>query len=311
MLHKKLLTLLFCVIGIAAIDQKKQVCFTYDDLPVVGYVLLDSIEMHTLTEKLIRSIKQNNIPAVGFVNEGKLFRNGVEVPYQVAMLKLWPANQLELGNHTYSHPDYNQTTFTTFAAGILNGEKVTRRLLNESGLTLRYFRHPFLHMGDSKEKADSLNNFLAEHDYTIAPVTIDNDDYLFALAYARAASKKDIKLMKQIGADYITYMEKKVLYFEQQSEKLFGRTISQILLLHGSQINADYTDALAKMFIRNGYSFISMEDALKDQAYTTEISVFGKWGISWLDRWALSAGKTKDFFKDEPATPAHIVEMAR
>jgi hypothetical protein len=118
-------------------------------------------------------------------------------------------------------------------------------------------------------------------------------------------------MMTQIAVDYLDYMEKKVLYFEQQSQRLFARNISQILLLHANQLNADCTDELAKMFIRNGYSFISLEDALKDPAYNTEISVFGNWGISWIDRWALSAGKKGDFFKDEPPTPGYITQMAR
>jgi hypothetical protein len=45
---------------------------------------------------------------------------------------------------------------------------------------------------------------------------------------------------------------------------------------------------------------------LQDEAYQTPITVYGKWGISWIDRWALSQGKKGDFFKGDPETPAYI-----
>jgi hypothetical protein len=53
-----------------------------------------------------------------------------------------------------------------------------------------------------------------------------------------------------------------------------------------------------------------MDDALSDSAYQTPVTVFGKWGISWVDRWALSSGKKGEFFKDDPATPEYISKLA-
>jgi len=183
-------------------------------------------------------------------------------------------------------------------------------LLHEKGKLLRYFRHPFLHVGATKAKADSLDAFLKEHHYTVAPVTIDNEDYLFALAYHRAYSQKDTALMKQIGADFISYLESKLKYYERQSVALFGREIPQILLLHASLLNSECVNALALMFSKNGYSFVTIDKALEDPAYRSEITVYGKWGISWIDKWALSQGKKGEFFKGEPETPEYIKKLS-
>ena len=260
-------------------------------------------------DKLVRSIKRNKICAIGFVNESKLYHNGID-QFQVRLLKTWVNNDLDLGNHTFSHPDYNSVSFNDFYKDILAGETISNELLGARGKSISYFRHPFLHVGDTKVKADSLSDFLASHGYRVAPVTIDNEDYLFALAYKRAKVKNDPNLMAKIGKDYVTYMEKKVRYFEIQANRLFGRNIKQILLLHASLLNSDYVDSLAKMLRRNNYDFVSMDKALKDETYQTEISVYGKWGISWIDRWALSQRKKSDFFKDEPATPEYIKKLA-
>lgn len=308
---RNILALFFVLPAMIAFAQKKQVCFTYDDLPVVSYGMNDSSFQKALTAKLIGSLKSNNIPAIGFVNETKLYDASGKIHFQVEMLRSWVDNGLTLGNHTFSHPDYNNLSFSDFTRDILRGEKVTRLILESTGSTIKYFRHPFLHTGHSKAKADSLDRFLQEHGYTTAPVTIDNEDYLFALAYKRAKVSGDPELMKRIGTDYVDYMEKKLKYFEKQAHALFGRDIKHILLLHASLLNADYTDSLAAMYRKNNYDFITIEKALEDSAYETDVTVFGKWGISWIDRWALSQGKKGDFFRDEPATPEYIVKMAQ
>ena len=144
----------------------------------------------------------------------------------------------------------------------------------------------------------------------MAPVTIDNEDYLFALAYKRTKQKNDTVLLNKIGLDYIAYMEKKLHYFEMQSNNLFGRNIIKILLLHTSLLNSDYLDSLISIYKTRKYIFVSTDDALKDPAYNTEITVFGNWGISWIDKWALSAGKKGEFFKEDPPTPDYIKRLA-
>lgn len=297
-------------LGFSSFCQKNQLCFSFDDLPVVNYGMKDSCFQKNLMNKLINSLKKNEIPAIGFVNEKKLYNENALNLLQLELLKSWIDSGLELGNHTYSHPDYNSVSFQNFTADIMKGESISKKLLTDKGKSIRYFRHPFLHVGNSMEKADSLSDFLLEHDYKLAPVTIDNDDYLFALAYKRALDKQDSILMATIGHDYVNYMEKKIKYFEKQAYELFGRNMKHILLLHASLINSDYMDSLAIMYKRNNYQFVNMDKALEDGLYLTEITVYGNWGISWIDRWALSMGKKGDFFKDDPPTPGYIKKMA-
>jgi peptidoglycan/xylan/chitin deacetylase (PgdA/CDA1 family) len=303
-----LVTLLFS--ALLSSGQQKQVCFSFDDLPVVNYGITDSVFQKNLMGKLILSLKTYKIPAIGFVNEKKIYDKDGIIQYQVDLLKHWADNGLELGNHTYAHVDYNSTTFNEYSSDILKGETITKEILNTHGRSIRYFRHPYLHVGNTKAKADSLSSFLVNQGYHVAPVTIDNEDYLFALAYKRAMEKKDAGLMRQIGHDYIHYMEMKLIYFEKEAYRLFGRNINQILLVHASSLNADYIDSLAIMFQKNNYAFVNMDKALEDDVYKTDITVFGNWGISWIDKWALSQGKKGSFFKDEPTTPDYIKKLS-
>ncbi|MTI20205.1 hypothetical protein E1176_04160 [Fulvivirga sp. RKSG066] len=147
---------------------------------------------------------------------------------------------------------------------------------------------------------------MAEHNYIEAPVTIDNAEYLFARAYAIAHIKNQPKRMEKLGNTYIAYMADVVEHYERKSQDLFGRNINHILLIHANLLNTHYLEKLIKMLQTKGYSFISQEAALVDPAYEHPVTSYGDWGISWIDRWALSEGKSKDFYRDEPRVPEFV-----
>ena len=63
---------------------------------------------------------------------------------------------------------------------VLKGERVTKPLVLAHGGTWQWFRHPYLQTGRDLETKHALEAFLAEHGYRIAPVTIDNGEWIFA-----------------------------------------------------------------------------------------------------------------------------------
>lgn len=286
--------------------QQKQVCLSVDDLTVVNYGVEDTAFTYKIIRRLIQTFDQYQIPTIGFVNERKVYTNDTLDSSKVKHLEMWTSSGYELGNHTFAHLSYHKTPFDEFTEGILKGELVTRPLLAQYGKTLKYFRHPYLQVGLNKEAFDSLNQFLADQNYVVAPITIDNSDWRFAKAYSDAYKQKDTVLMEKIGTAYVDYMEAYLLYYERQSQQLFGRVIAQTLLTHASDLNAQYLDDVIERYIKHGYEFISMDEAMKDPVYQTEITYFDNWGSSWIDRWALSQGKSKDFFMSEPEVPVFI-----
>ena len=298
---------LFFLLALSSAAQTYQVCFTIDDLPVVSYGIQRPEYRLEITRGLLATLDQYGIPAIGFVNEGKLYQDGRLDSSQLHLLEMWLQHGYALGNHTYSHIDYHKTTLTQYTQNIDKGERITRPLTATYGQTLTYFRHPYLRIGTTRAHHDALRQYLDQHQYVEAPVTIDNEDYMFAKAYHNALVKRDSATMQQIGNEYIDYMEDKMHYFERVSQQLEGRTIKHILLLHANKLNADYLDELAAMYQRNKYTFISLSEALTDDAYQQEITKYGDWGISWLERWALSRGET-DILRDDPPTPDYILK---
>lgn len=273
-------------------NKVREIAVTFDDLP--GLYSDGDATVDALTRKLLHSIKSNRVPAVGFVNENKLNPGGRLDTSRVATLKLWVDAGLELGNHTYSHGDLHRTPLAEFVADVVRGETTTRALLRRKGMKLRYFRHPFLHAGEDIEKRRAFEKFLAGRGYQIAPVTIDNDDYVYAAAYSEARRMGDAETMRRVAREYVPYMEGIFDFFEKYSVDVAGYEIKQVLLLHASELNADTFDQLAAMMKRRGYRFITLEQALADPAYRLPNDYAGPHGTSWLYRWAMTKGMKDD-----------------
>ena len=284
----------------------REVAVTFDDLPAIC-ITRGEVEAHrAITARLLEALRSHRVPAIGFVNEEKLCTAGRVDSERVDLLRDWLDAGFELGNHTYAHMDLHQSPVAAFQEDIARGERVTRGLLDARGMTMRYFRHPYLHTGTTLEAKRSVETTLAARGCRVAPVTVYNEDYLFAAAWDRAIERGDDGVARRVADAYVPYIESQFEYYEQLSRRLLGREPRQILVLHANSINAGRLDALAHMLVRRGYAFVPLERALEDDAYAVEDTYIGSEGISWLQRWALNRGLGEGFLDGEPVTPDFV-----
>jgi peptidoglycan/xylan/chitin deacetylase (PgdA/CDA1 family) len=299
------------LIGIADADRRPRlVAVTFDDLPATAAAATDIDGLRRLTQHLLASVRKHDVPAVGFVNEGKLFSGAtsVDVEARTRLLERWLDAGLELGNHTYSHRDLNRTPLEEFQADVIRGEVVTRRLMEAKGRRLRYFRHPFLRVGEELSKRRAFESFLARRGYIVAPVTVDNDEFVFAAAYDVARRRRDAAAAAKIADDYVRYMAEVFSYFEDISRRVTGREIPQVLLLHANTLNADHFARVAGMLVECGYRFVSLEEALEDPAYQLPDDFVGAPGNSWFNHWEITAGRAP---VPTPAAPEWVSGFSR
>lgn len=276
----------------------RQVAITFDDLPRAGDGGSRSLsDIRALTGRLLRPFRDQKIPVTGFVNEGRQYDFGPQGLRQI--LDLWLDSGAGLGNHSYSHLNINETPLDDYTADIVKGEPILRAALASRGKTLRYYRHPFLYTGPTPEIKKRMQEFLDSHGYRVAPITLDNSDYQFAALYTKA------EFRDRVRRDYVPYMESIVSFFEARSIEVVGREFPQILLLHASQLNADLIPDLLAMFRRRGYTFVSLDRALADDAYRLPDEYAGRRGWSWLHRWSIAKGMAS---KEEPEPPQWVLD---
>ena len=171
------------------------VALTFDDLPVLGKAI--STDAATkITHKLLMKLQRNRLPAIGFVNENKL--EGFDRARRVALLSAWLDAGMDLGNHTYSHLSLTSSPLDAYIIDVERGETVTRFLLAERGQMPRWFRHPYLETGPTLAVRQQFEDWLAAHGYRVAPVTMENTDWLFALPYDDAILRRDRKQTRYI-----------------------------------------------------------------------------------------------------------------
>ena len=158
----------------------------------------------------------------------------------------------------------------------------TRPLVVARGGALRWFRHPFLYVGRTLDKRRAFEAWLTQRGYRVAPVTIENADYIYAAVYSDAKTRGDRALMRQTADDYLAFTERKFVFFEDISRRLFGRNIDHVLLLHDNELNAAIIDRLAALIQRRGYDFAPLETVLRDPAYASPDTYAGGAGVTWL-----------------------------
>ena len=290
-----------------ALAQDRAVALTFDDLPLGAgprELACDTAGLQAMHARILDALAAAGAPAAGFVNEGlacdpQLLEGILERCLHAGHL---------LGNHTATHPDLTRVTLAEYTRDIERGEPMLRRLLAARGDSVRYFRHPFLRVGETAAKKEGLARYLEDRGYTVAPVTIDSDEWVFAGAYSRAASRRDTVAARRIRESYVPWTEDVVAHFEGWGREVLGYEPPQVLLLHANLLNADTLPALLAMFTRRGYRFVSLQEALNDPAYARPDTFVGRYGSSWLHRWARADGREVRW---EPDAPDWVQEYRR
>jgi len=280
--------------------QEKYVTVTMDDL-LIALDNAGSIEkIEKASNSLLNSITKLNIPVTVFVNEKSFLKDG-ETDRRLAIYKQWAENPLvTIGNHTYSHLNYANTSFKEYEEEIIRGETIAHELLKNTGKELKYFRFPFNCTGKDRASREAIYNFLNEKGYINTPFTIESMDYMYNALYCNYFDNGNKKEAQRILEEYINFTGELFQYFETVSQKLYGRNINQIYLCHTNRLNEACFQKLITKLKGIGYSFISLDETLKDKVYQSKDYYTKHFGISWVYRWIGNSEERKSLMQKEP-----------
>ena len=263
-------------------------------------------EIVEMTTKLLTTLREQKVPAIGFVNEQKLYKVG-EVDERIKSLNLWLDDGFELGNHTFAHTSLNRVTLPAWEEEVMRGETVTRMLMAQHKMKLRYLRHPYLDAGMDLQTRREAEAFLAQRGYQVAPVTMDAWDWMYAGVYADARKRQDTAMEQQLVSSYLSYTTTIFDYFEKLSKNLLGYEPKQVLLLHATWLEADHIGDVLDLLRKRGYQFITLQNAISDPAYSTPDEYVGE-GTGWIDHWAITRGQPP---LGEPSFPQWVIDKSR
>ena len=242
-------------------SEPRQVAITMDDFTWSGNaVRLNGEERN---QAILKELRERSVKAALFVRTSNIDNDkGKE------LLNAWDTAGHLIGNHTYSHWDYNDAKITSeaFEQDILRSEA----LLKKFPRFKKYFRFPYLKEGNTAAKRDAARAFLAQHGYRTGHVTIDSSDWI-------VDDRLRKRLVKDPGADlkpyrdfYLAHQWDRALYYDDLASKVLGRSIKHTLLTHFNLLNALFLGDLIEMFKSKGWQVLDAEAAFNDPVFAAQ-----------------------------------------
>lgn len=264
-MFKKIMSgfILFSSIINPTVADQPEIAITIDDLPFVGSrsgTAGDISRGHDRFMRILNTLVETKVPVTGFVIAGAIGKG------QWDLLELFQKEGFQLGNHTYSHPSLNSMSADNYIANIDKADQI----LNPIMTSPKYFRYPYLAEARG-EKKQKVYNYLAEHGYTIAPVTIDTKDYNFNAQLLAVNWRLRDQKIDGIKKRYLAYIEKQTERAEKKAQAN-GKAGKQILLIHSNLLNSYCLSDIIELYKQRGYRFISLEEALDKSRSPSEIA---------------------------------------
>ncbi len=233
----------------------REIAITLDDLPLVGSTGHNEAALkreHDRFFRILDTLVENKVPATGFVIAGSIGKG------QWAFLEAFHDAGFIIGNHTYSHANLNSMSAEKYIENVAHADKILNPLMSHP----RYFRYPYLAEGHGARKAE-VQQYLADHDYIIAPITIDTKDFRFNSQLYRVPYRSRPNYLPKLKKQYLSYIWKQTLRAEKKAK---GKPVRQIILLHANLLNSHFLGDIIKLYHDHGYKFITLQEALEKPA---------------------------------------------
>jgi peptidoglycan/xylan/chitin deacetylase (PgdA/CDA1 family) len=264
--------------ALAATTLTQELAITVDDLPSHG-ALPPGMTRADIARSILKTLQQAHVPKVyGFINAKKL----EEHPEDVEVLKLWRSAGFPLGNHTYAHLSINASNVKEFEQNVAADEAALKTLMVHQNW--HWFRYPYLWEGDTLEKRHAVRQYLKDHKYHIAQVTLDFEDYLWNAPYARCMEKNDKVSIEWLKSTYMSTAAEYIALDRQLASLVYGRDIRHILLLHIGGFDALMLPQLLDFLKRQKFNFVTLPEAETDSAYKSDPDVALKEGGTLLEQ---------------------------
>jgi len=251
-----------------------RIAITIDDLPYVMPSRTHPKDGLQYVELINGALQEHGIIATGFAVGQQI--NTESLP----ALRAFADAGHTIGNHSWSHPDYGTLTQAAF----LDETRRTDQILSEWMDGPRYYRFPFLREGETEAAKAAATEVLDELGYRNVPVTIDNDEWQYNADYLKALDRGDTKAAATIAHRYIAHMQERTSFFQNLALQELGGDVDHILLIHLNRINADHLATLLEWYRAEGWTFITVDDALADPVYTRPDLYAGPRGLSQIER---------------------------
>lgn len=240
--------------------QAQSVAITIDDGPNAGTTPRMSAQERN--QAILGALAKHRVQAALFVTSGF----GANTPQGLPLLQAWSKAGHAIGNHTVTHPDLEKVPLAEYQRQVLECD----RLIGTQPGYQKWLRFTYLREGNTPEKIDGMRSFLRDHGYRNAHVSLDTSDWRLNEKLEQVLKKDPNADISAIRTAYLAHVKQRALAYRELSQKLQGRDISQVLLLHHNLLNALWLDDVLTQFEEMGWRIITPAEAFSDPVYKLE-----------------------------------------
>jgi peptidoglycan-N-acetylglucosamine deacetylase len=251
------------VMSLAAVctftTQAQTIAFTFDDGP--NLVETPRLSAKARNQAMLDALAKHAVKATLFVT----VNYGANRAEGLALARAWGEAGHTIGNHTMSHPDLDsaKVSLTQYQRELLDCDAVIGTLPGYR----KWFRFTYLREGNTPEKRDGMRAFLKEQSYRNAYVSLDTSDWRLDQKLIETLKKDPRADLSPIKEAYLAHIMQRAEAYRALSQRLQGRDIAQVILLHHNLINALWLDDVIAMFKQSGWTMTTPEAAFNDPVY--------------------------------------------
>lgn len=241
----------------------KRLALTFDDLPRARGAFLDDTER---SRQLVDALRRTGVDQVAFfVNPGTIpDHRTAEIE---ARIRAYVDAGHVIANHSATHPRLQAVTVDAFLADVDAAEDWLR---GRAGYR-PWFRFPYLDEGGpDTSKRSAVRSALQERGLLNATVTINASDWWIEQAAVDARTSGRTLDLAKLGDFYVDTHLRAANFYEDLGQRLTGRSIAHVLLLHETDLAALFIEDLVAALRADGWTIISADEAFRDAIYAEE-----------------------------------------
>ena len=217
-------------------------------------------------QSILDTFSKHKIKAAAFV----IGRN-VEHADGKALVAAWDKAGHLIGNHTYSHREFNapEADLNAYQEDILRAEG----LLKGYAHFRKYLRFPMLKEGDTPAKRDGMRAFMSENGYRNGHVTVDNSDWAIDQRLTARLKKDPNADLKPYRDFYLEHMWARAEYYDSLAHRVAGRPVKHTILTHFNLLNGLFLNDVIEMLKGKGWQPIGAEEAYTDRVFLAQPKV--------------------------------------
>ncbi len=237
----------------------QSVAFSFDDGPTLSGT--PRLSPQARNGAMLAALAKHKVRAALFVTCG----NGADRLEGLALARAWGQAGHAVANHTMTHPDLNnaKTTLAQYRQEVLDCDRIVSTLPGYR----KWFRFTYLREGNTPEKRDGMRAFLREQGYRNAYVTLDTSDWRLNDKLVAVLTKNPHADVEPIRQAYLSHIRQRALAYRALAQRLQGRDIPQMMLMHHNLINALWLDDVIRQFREMGWTIVTPDEAFADPVY--------------------------------------------